>query len=338
VNQDDRSSMITSKTTPVRDGVNTFCESQLFQDFDEWTKAFRNWNLTTTQLDRGKFKGELAIAQFGCLQFIYASTDKAIQIIGDKPPKAIIFATPLIQAGELIAHDRRLNQNVLFGLDPTRETRVISQKSCQVAIVSVSLDLFYLYTEQMQSNQFKDRFFQRNVIAIYPTKLDNFKTYLRQLLYLLRTNPTWLQQPQTQKLIVEDCLPLLIDTLQFDEKLSDSRIPTLQRYQMIKAMEDFLMTHIDRPLTLKDLYAAVKTSPRALSYGVQDLFAMSPMDYFKVKRLNGVRQSLKTCDPHLATVSGIAARWGFWSMGHFARDYKRLFGELPSETLKKRRR
>ncbi len=87
--------MITSKTTPVRDGANTFCESQLFQDFDEWTKAFRTWNLTTTQLDRGKFKGELAIAQFGCLQFIYASSNQALQIVGGKPPKAIVLATPL---------------------------------------------------------------------------------------------------------------------------------------------------------------------------------------------------------------------------------------------------
>ena len=331
--------MITSKTTPVRDGVNTFCESQLFQDFDEWTKAFRNWNLTATQLDRGKFKGELAIAQFGCLQFIYASANQAMQTIGDKPPNALVFATLLTsQDSELVVHNQRLHQNVLFGLDPTRETHVITQKSLQVGIVSVSTDTFQKYTAQMESKQFNDAFFQRNVIPIAPTKLGNFKAYLRQLFHLLRTNPTWLQQPQTQKLIVEDCLPLLIDTLQFDDELSASRILTLRRYQTIKAVEDFMTTHIDRPLTLKDLYTAVKTSPRALSYGVQDLFAMSPMDYLKVKRLNGVRRSLKTCDPHLVTISGIAARWGFWSMGHFARDYKQLFGESPSETLKKLRK
>jgi AraC-like DNA-binding protein len=29
-----------------------------------------------------------------------------------------------------------------------------------------------------------------------------------------------------------------------------------------------------------------------------------------------------------------AARWGFWHLGQFSRDYKGQFGELPSQTLK----
>lgn len=95
-----------------------------------------------------------------------------------------------------------------------------------------------------------------------------------------------------------------------------------------------MMDYIAQPITLKDLYTAAKTSPRALSYGVQDLFAMSPMDYLKFKRLNGVRRALKACDPNQTTISELAAHWGFWSMGHFSRDYKQLFGELPSETLR----
>ena len=28
-----------------------------------------------------------------------------------------------------------------------------------------------------------------------------------------------------------------------------------------------------------------------------------------------------------------ANNWGFWHMGQFAKDYRRLFGELPSKTL-----
>ena len=33
-------------------------------------------------------------------------------------------------------------------------------------------------------------------------------------------------------------------------------------------------------------------------------------------------------------VGRISARWGFWHMSRFARDYRLLFGELPSETLR----
>ncbi|SKB15009.1 putative Transcriptional regulator, AraC family [Planktothrix sp. PCC 11201] len=320
----------------MRDEFNPFCLHQLFEDFDQWTEAFKTWNLTANQLSQGKFKGELAIAQFGCLQLIYASANQAMQIVGDKPPNTLTFGTLLTsQDQELIAHNQRLNQKVLFGLDPTRETYIINQKLCRVGIVVVSTNVFHQYTDLMKYKSFNDTFFHKNIVHIDPNKLSNFKTYLQQLFYLLQTNPTWLQQLQTQKLIVEDCLPLLIDTLRFDQDFFDSGIPKLGRYQMIKEVEDFMIANIDQPLTLKDLYTAVKTSPRTLSYGVHDLFGMSPMEYLKIKRLNGVRRTLKTCDPNQTTISGIATHWGFWSMGHFSRDYKQLFGELPSETLKK---
>ena len=31
----------------------------------------------------------------------------------------------------------------------------------------------------------------------------------------------------------------------------------------------------------------------------------------------------------------VAARWGFWHLSQFAVDYKKLFGELPSRTLRR---
>jgi AraC family transcriptional regulator, ethanolamine operon transcriptional activator len=58
------------------------------------------------------------------------------------------------------------------------------------------------------------------------------------------------------------------------------------------------------------------------------------MAYFKVCRLNAVRQELKAAAAGTAAVWEVAQRWGFWHSGEFAADYRRLFGELPSQTLK----
>jgi hypothetical protein len=39
----------------------------------------------------------------------------------------------------------------------------------------------------------------------------------------------------------------------------------------------------------------------------------------------------------LATTAAAAAvEWGFWHFGEFSRAYKECFGELPSETLRRR--
>ncbi|NES89128.1 MAG: AraC family transcriptional regulator [Okeania sp. SIO2B9] len=48
-----------------------------------------------------------------------------------------------------------------------------------------------------------------------------------------------------------------------------------------------------------------------------------------------MRQRLKVSDPENSTITTLAGQFGFWSAGHFARDYKAMFGELPSETLQK---
>jgi AraC family ethanolamine operon transcriptional activator len=33
-------------------------------------------------------------------------------------------------------------------------------------------------------------------------------------------------------------------------------------------------------------------------------------------------------------IGDVAARWGFWHFSQFSADYRRMFGELPSETLR----
>jgi AraC-like DNA-binding protein len=58
------------------------------------------------------------------------------------------------------------------------------------------------------------------------------------------------------------------------------------------------------------------------------------MAYLKVQRLHGVRRSLKLADPEISSVMAIANQFGFWSAGHFSRDYQKMFGELPSATIK----
>lgn len=34
-------------------------------------------------------------------------------------------------------------------------------------------------------------------------------------------------------------------------------------------------------------------------------------------------------------VQEVAARWGFWHLSRFASDYRTLFGESPSQTLRR---
>ena len=64
---------------------------------------------------------------------------------------------------------------------------------------------------------------------------------------------------------------------------------------------------------------------------------LSPKAYLKARRLNAVRRELLQDEAAVSTIFDMASSWGFWHMGQFGRDYKDMFGELPSETLKSKK-
>lgn len=64
---------------------------------------------------------------------------------------------------------------------------------------------------------------------------------------------------------------------------------------------------------------------------------MSPMSYLKILRLQSVYRVLKANQSNNTTVTETATRFGFYHLGYFAQDYKQMFDELASETLKRNR-
>jgi AraC family ethanolamine operon transcriptional activator len=65
------------------------------------------------------------------------------------------------------------------------------------------------------------------------------------------------------------------------------------------------------------------------------LLGVSPARYLRMRRLHQARDALRATAS--GTVTQIAVAVGFSDLGRFARDYRDLFGELPSATLKRAR-
>jgi AraC family ethanolamine operon transcriptional activator len=91
----------------------------------------------------------------------------------------------------------------------------------------------------------------------------------------------------------------------------------------------------ETPLSVGDLCRHVGVSRRTLQDCFQDAFGVSPSQFLRFARLNAVRRELIV---HAATgrrvsIGDVAASWGFWHWSRFARNYRELFGELPSQTL-----
>jgi transcriptional regulator GlxA family with amidase domain len=91
--------------------------------------------------------------------------------------------------------------------------------------------------------------------------------------------------------------------------------------------------HLDQPLTVPMIAAAVAVSPRTLHLAFQHRREYTPAGYVRKARLDAARRDLRNADPSVATVAAVARRWGFGNPGRFAAQYRAEFGHNPGEDL-----
>lgn len=102
----------------------------------------------------------------------------------------------------------------------------------------------------------------------------------------------------------------------------------------VRKVERFIVDHADQAVTMEQLVEVGGVSARALFDGFRRFRGTSPMAYLKTVRMVKVHEDLQNAGP-TDTVTAIACRWGFFQFGRFAAEYKRIYGELPSQTLRK---
>ncbi|AXE28158.1 AraC family transcriptional regulator (plasmid) [Streptomyces globosus] len=96
----------------------------------------------------------------------------------------------------------------------------------------------------------------------------------------------------------------------------------------------FIEDNADRDISLADISAAARVTPRALQYAFSRHAGTTPLAYLRAVRLAAAHADLAAADPSTgATVSAVAARWGFAHTGRFAAAYRRRYGSSPSATL-----
>lgn len=104
----------------------------------------------------------------------------------------------------------------------------------------------------------------------------------------------------------------------------------------IQRARDFIHAHVHELPSLGDIAAAAGIGVRALTRGFEKWLGTSPMRYATQCRLDAARHELLDAVGG-ATVTQIAFRCGFTNLGDFAAHYRQRFGELPHETLHRKK-
>jgi AraC-like DNA-binding protein len=98
----------------------------------------------------------------------------------------------------------------------------------------------------------------------------------------------------------------------------------------------FIDSHLHEDIKLGDIAAATKVCSRLLQKAFSHHCGCSPMRFLTQSRLQRIRQELESA-PSDTKIVDVMMQYGFTQGGKFAKEYQQLFGEKPSETLKRRR-
>ena len=113
-------------------------------------------------------------------------------------------------------------------------------------------------------------------------------------------------------------------------------MPTRQRYQQIvDRFEQVARANFGKPERIADLCEAAAISQRTLTRAFQAIHGTTPLRHLHALRLAEARKALLSSDAASENVTQVALRFGFRELGRFAVDYREVFGESPSETLRR---
>jgi AraC family transcriptional regulator, ethanolamine operon transcriptional activator len=167
-----------------------------------------------------------------------------------------------------------------------------------------------------------------------PERMERFRSAIGQLDEAVQRAPAAFNSADGQKASAQKLLQEIRNVLtaphELEHKPGRHELP---RKQIIRRAMNFVDQHHGEYLSLEQLADAARVSERTLSDAFHWYFGVAPVQYLNRRTLHQVRKALKAADPSKATVPSIATQFAVWEFGRMARDYRLLFGELPSATL-----
>jgi len=303
-------------------------------DADCLARSISGWSQDYEQLKAGHFQGSLSELCFGDAQLFLEQTSHALRQVCTVPADYVWFGLPqsedrcvringvAVQSGRIALHRGGTN------------FELVTPDALQFWGIVVKESVLMNYARQFECEDWLADVLGRPVLDVSEAKKHAVQRNCHEILHHPRQTIT-LPAPLSQSLS-DNALSALFYLFHDAKPVFDDRNSSRQRHRLVERADAYVRSRSDRQVTVSELCTALACSRRALQIGFQEVLGVSPHAYMRAVSLNGVRSHLKNAESAYDSVQDAAAAYGFWHMSQFAVDYRELFGERPSDTLKRR--
>ncbi|WP_221794196.1 AraC family transcriptional regulator [Oceanobacter mangrovi] len=121
----------------------------------------------------------------------------------------------------------------------------------------------------------------------------------------------------------------------FQNNIQEVTSPNANEDRTLQKALEYIETNIRENLAVEELAMVAGTSVRSLYNLFSQRLSITPKLYIKQRRLAEIHRELKH-NTAIRNVTEVALDYSFTHLGRFSSCYKEAYGELPSETLKRR--
>ncbi len=285
------------------------------------------WDLDINGMAKRAFEVEIRAVHTFHMQLSLMRYHTAIMIDGGYPDGAVIFSC--IKTNGLIHEKNRTYHNDdMIMLNDNKRFDLIVSEPCYIFTLAIEKEIL--------EREFES-FFKIPFIQVYREQDIYLDSEQSETYYaLFKEQMELLKQRAEENTTKEDYAALEIEIL---KKLFScflfrpKEINYLPRY--IRNGRVLLEENINATYTIADMVDDLHISKRTIQHGFKHYLGFTPKEYQQYIRLNGIRNTILSMkDPHIP-LSEIASKYNYFHLGHFSTEYKKFFGESPSETLRK---
>ena len=295
-------------------------------DFQQLADSSPEWRSEYIPLEKGPFTGALTAAHTANLQLALVEYSRGYSFSGDTPASTSTFLMPLPGAHGGVYLGRVMRELDIAATDHGQGSEFFSKTSTKQLVLSVDRSLLESVVDSLWLNnahRINDNLFHF---------LDNwhrteFLCGAQQLLTLALDEPEMLTRPPGSNSIERRLLENLMDACVSEPRRSSKS----ERNDYARRARAYFADRLHDAVSLTELCGTINASKRTLQVAFQETYGAPPIVYLRSLRLNGARRELRSGSG--LTVTEVALKWGFLHFGHFSANYRRAFGETPSETL-----
>jgi AraC family ethanolamine operon transcriptional activator len=310
--------------------------SHLATDVDDQALNLTGWHQLYDQLAPGRFTGSIHELWVGRMQIFHETTSHVLRQSCVVDSESWWFGIPMARAKGCKLDSFSIGEDTIAMRPGRSQFELLTPNSFEILGLVVDRRDLEQHIQALNQSSVLPRAMQDELLKIKPCQRMRLQDLVRQILEEASRTPDIVANPSSSESIRIAVLDALADVCSTHETTGRPPYRQMSHYKLVREVQQHHLQNQDETITVVDLCQRFQISRRTLQYAFQDVMGMSPNAYLRTIRLNGVRRCLRDPKSGVMSVQQAAADWGFWHLSQFARDYQGLFGELPSERLKRR--